>query len=70
MSTVKLPDFGLDDAEPEPLDFTLLSFGVADVLLFVLILVVAYLLSKVWKGCTYGFLIVVALAYFLNYYLY
>lgn len=67
---LKLPDLDLGEDEVEPFDMTYFSFGFADVLLIVLVLVVAYLLSKVWKGCTYGFLFLVALAYFLNYYLY
>ena len=65
----QLSDLDLD-TDMDALDTSPLHFGMSDIVLLVLLVAAAYLLSKIWKGCTYIFIIVVIAIYILNYYLY
>ena len=65
---VNMPDLDMDfDSDGESL---IPSFGFSEIVLLVVIVVVAYMLSKLWKGCSVIFLLLVALVYILSIYLY
>lgn len=60
-----------DDADIEGLDeYSPINISFGDIIRVAFILLVAYLLSKVWKGCSYIFLVVIVVIYLLDRYLY
>lgn len=59
-----------EELDMEQIDTPMLNISPTDILVIIAVLAVAYLLSRIWKGCSWAFIVVMLAIYFLNTYYY